>query len=190
MSYLGPSDFARRVGISRNSVYHHLRGGRLVRAKNGKLNLANPTNIAFMNRDKEGIVKTSKSGANGSGQTRADAELRKVQAKTEQIEIKTAKDRQELVERSLVRWLFGILATIDQNEFLTIPANVASEIAGLCGKEDSKTVVKIAKLLEEKMYGVLQHRERVVKDFLEKVKAEPLKSKKKKKRVKSKALKQ
>ncbi len=184
MSYLGPSDFARKVGVSRNSVYHAIKGGRLVKAKNGKLNLANPTNIVFMNLHKEGAVKLSKSGGNGSGGSRADAELAQIEARIEKLQVGTAKERQELVDRELVRSLLGHLATIDQNELLTIPANVAPEVAGLCGTDDSKVVLKVSKLIEKKLYGVLKHRARLLTDFLKAVKAKPLEPEKKNDRPK------
>ena len=186
MSYLGPSDFARKVGISRNSVYHALKVGRLLRAKNGKLNLANPTNIVFINLHKEGAVQPSKSNGDGAKGSRADAEFRQIEARIEKLQVGTARERQELVDRDLVRSLIGTLATIDQNELLTIPANVAPEVAGLCGADDSKIVLKISKLIEKKLYGFLKHRRRLLTDFLKKVKAEPLEAKVKKKRPKSK----
>ena len=179
MSYLCLSAFARKVKVDRSTVYAALRSGRLVRAKNGKLNLANPTNAEYLRMHIEGDVKPSKSGGNGSGSARSNAELAQIEARIEKLQVGTAKERQELVDRELVRSLLGNLATIDQNELLTIPANVAPEVAGLCGTDDSKVVLKISKLIEKKLYGVLKHRARLLTDFLKRVKAEPLEPEKK-----------
>lgn len=184
MSYVTQAEFARRAGVARNSVVTAIRKGQLVRAKNRKMNLANPTNATYLRLHIEDNIRPSKSGGNGSGGSRANAELAQIEARIEKLKVGTAKERQELVDRELVRSLLGNLATIDQNELLTIPANVAPEVAGLCGTDDSKVVLKVSKLIEKKLYGVLKHRARLLTDFLKRVKAEPLAPEKKRKQKK------
>lgn len=103
---------------------------------------------------------------------RGQAELRKLLAQTRKYEIAADKDREILIDRQLVRRLLGTLSAVDVNELLTMGANVAPELAGLCGVEDNKIIMKVQKRIDELAYQLLQHRQRVIKDFLQKVRME------------------
>ncbi len=105
---------------------------------------------------------------------RYDAELRKTLSQIRKIDIASDEARRILVDRNLVRGVLGTLSQIDVNELLTMGANIAAEIAGICGTEDNKKIVKITKRIEGICYQILQHRQRVIKDFLRKVKIEVL----------------
>lgn len=108
------------------------------------------------------------------GTTRSDAELQKTLAQITQIHVRTDKERQQLIDRDIVRNMLAKLSAIDVNELLTLGSNIAPEVAGLCGKEKPAIILKISKLIEDRCYRVLEHRQRQIKDFLEKMKAEQL----------------
>lgn len=108
----------------------------------------------------------------GDGITRSAAELQKIKATIEHTVLKIKRERQELIDRSLVESLIAVISTIDTNELLTIPANVAPEIAGICGKSDNKTILKITQFLSKKTYAYLEHKKRILTDWLKRVDAE------------------
>lgn len=87
---------------------------------------------------------------------------------------KRAIERQELIPRQFVRVVLGKLYMIDVNEFLTLGNNIASEVAGMMGINDSKKIIKIGKFVEKKCYRILQHKKRLINKDLKKVNSEPI----------------
>ena len=185
--------FASLAGVSRTAIYKAIKEGRVVRRKNKKIDIGNDLNKHFLSthgkskkKGKTGAKLTKPKLGNKSdtyrpeeidlstevGKTRMEAELKKVQAAALHNEIKVKQDRSMLIDRRVVLQLIGIMAAIDTNELLTIPGNIAPEIAGVCGKEDNKTILKVSKKLETHLYGVLKHRKREINSWLKKIGAE------------------
>ena len=106
--------------------------------------------------------------------TRAQAELDKVYAQIDKYRVQTDKERQTLIDRDLVRVILAQLSAIDVNELLTLGSNIAPDVAGICGKEKPRIILKIQKLIEERCYRVLEHRKKKINEFLDRIKAEQI----------------
>lgn len=188
---VGISAFAIMCGVSRTAIYKAIELGKVIRRKTGKIDSNNESNKLYLNSRKPNAVAAKRNVTKRNlenikdagtpeeidldaevGSKRSKAELEKVQAEVIQKKLKIKADRSMLIERRLIMSLFGELAAIDTNEFLTIPGNIAPELAGICGRGDRETILKLSKKMEKHFYGVLQHRKRVLSDWLDTVKAE------------------
>jgi hypothetical protein len=92
--------------------------------------------------------------------------------KARQIEValKTRVERQhkrrELIERSLVRTVFGRLYTIDAQELRTLGGKLSPEVAGLFGIEDPALILAVEQRIDGEILKSLAHIRRVINDFL------------------------
>lgn len=86
--------------------------------------------------------------------------------------VKTAKDRDELIPRNMIKAILGHLVMVDTNEFLSLGNSVGSEIAGIMKINDAKAVIKINKLIEKKCYRIMQHKQKLMKKFLKEIERE------------------
>lgn len=83
-------------------------------------------------------------------------------------------ERETLIPRQFVRAILGKLVMIDVNEFLTLGNNIASEVAGMMGINDSKKIIKIGKFVDKKLYKIINHKKRLINKDLKKVNSEPI----------------
>lgn len=111
---------------------------------------------------------------NGKGFGREELEKQKLQSQIDQLNIKVNQAREALIDRDVVRRVFGESYQIDVNEFLPLATNLAAEAAGLCGVDDPKAVNKITALWEKHLYKVLKHRKKLLNIALKKMKAEEI----------------
>lgn len=88
--------------------------------------------------------------------------------------LKRAIEREQLIPRKFVRVMLGKLIMIDVNEFLTLGNNIASEVAGMMGINDSKKIIKIGKFVDKKLYKIMNHKKRLINKDLKKVNSEPI----------------
>lgn len=90
--------------------------------------------------------------------------------KTLEMALKTRVDRQnkrgELIDRALVRTLFGKLYQIDSNNWRTLGANLAPEIAGALGVEDPALVLQVEQMIDDRVLRTLGFVKRTVQDTL------------------------
>lgn len=80
--------------------------------------------------------------------------------------LKNDESRGVLIDRRLVRRVFGKIHTVDVQEFLAIPISFAPYVAGLFGKDDPETIMLIEKELSAELYKCLNHVKRIIDDFM------------------------
>lgn len=114
--------------------------------------------------------------------SKQSAERLKIIAQIKQIQVKTEKDRGELISRELVSRFLGKMYTIDVNEFRPMGASLAPELAAIAGIDDSEKIIKIGERIEKEVFVILKHSKRLLKDFLTSLKVEKVKPAKKKKK--------
>jgi len=128
--------------------------------------------------DLEGVNLEDLSDAISSGKlgllSRSSADRLKVIEQVRAIQLKTDKERNNLIERALVRRVLGQIYTIDVNEFRTLGLNLAPELAAAAGIDDSEIILKIGELIEKEVFKVLQHIKRLINDFLKEIEAETI----------------
>jgi hypothetical protein len=103
----------------------------------------------------------------------ANVNMIKLYEAIRQSRVKTAKEQGSLVSRDRIIQLFAKLYTVDANEWKTLPANAASEIAAVCGQEDKDTTLRIEQILEQKVYAILRHIQRMMLSYVDEVEADP-----------------
>lgn len=84
--------------------------------------------------------------------------------------LKTRVEREQkrglLIERSLVQTVFGRLYQLDSNQFKTLGAKLAPELAGQFGIEDPAALLKVEALIDAEVLKILSHIKRLLDDFL------------------------
>lgn len=83
--------------------------------------------------------------------------------------------RKELIDRDIVRTVFGKIYTIETNELKTIGTKLAAELAGMFETEDPKKMLAVEKKIDNEIAKSLAHIKRVINDFLQKAGAEMVK---------------
>jgi len=101
--------------------------------------------------------------------SRTDAERLKVVEQILNYQIKTQKERQELVERALVKRVWAKLYAVDTAELHPLGEKVAADVAALCKVDNSETTLAIKKIIDRHIFKALQHSKRLMNDFLKKV---------------------
>ena len=74
--------------------------------------------------------------------------------------------RRDLIERVLVRTVFGRLYQIDTQELRTIGSKLAAEIAGKLGVDDPAVILDVEQRIDGEILKSLAHIKRVLNDFL------------------------
>ena len=74
--------------------------------------------------------------------------------------------RGKLIDRSLVSTVMGRLYKIDSDQIKPLGAKLAPAIGGLCGVEDTATLLQIEKAVDEETHRILSHVKRLMDDFL------------------------
>ena len=134
-----------------NIVYGRKRNdGKQPTKKNGYIDRRKEMQAAGKSKPYRPTGPTGKGGRppgvkNGEGQSKDkhDLEIQKLQATVNKLNIAVDTAREELVDRDIVRRMFGQIFQIDRNEFIPLAGNLAAEAAGLCGKEDPDIINKI-----------------------------------------------
>lgn len=101
---------------------------------------------------------------------RFDAELKKTQLQALKLELETAQIRDSLISREIMQILLGKLFQIDRNEYLTLGAQLATEVAGIFGSTDNKKIAKVDKVIESRLYKILKHKQKLIKVFMKEIK--------------------
>lgn len=200
---INKSRFSKIAKVSRSAITKACQGGTLVVRPDGRLDIENPVNQDYIvrNRDKERKSKTKSSQAAKSplpepeiknfilpsedmspeelnrsleALSQSSAEKLKTIAQIRQLQIKTKKDRQDLISRKLISKIFAKLYMIDVNEWCTLGANLAPEIAAIAAIDDDETIIKVGEIIEKEVFIVLQHVKRIVNDFLKTIEAKEL----------------
>ena len=93
-------------------------------------------------------------------------ETHKVLAQVRQLQVKTAKERGELIDRELIKKVFAKLYMIDTGELKTFGAKVSPEIASILGVSGNDDILKVKECIDSKMHTILKHVQRVYADAL------------------------
>jgi len=110
--------------------------------------------------------------ANVGALSRATTDKLKTIEQIHALRIKTDKERQELIDRDLVRRLFSKMYLIDTNELKTLADKLPADIAGLAGIDDQKVIMEIGERIEREVYRSLAHIKRLINDLFEEIGAE------------------
>jgi hypothetical protein len=115
------------------------------------------------------------SNSNGNGQLnlelvdRNEAERLKIIEQVLNYQIKTQKDRQELVERALVKRVWSKLYAVDTAELHPLGEKIGADLAAFFGHDDSEAKLKSKQLIDKHVFNALQHIKRLMDDFLKSV---------------------
>lgn len=197
------SKFSKIAGVSRAAITRACHAGTLVVRPDGKLDTDNPVNKDYItrnkNKDRKSKDKSSQAAESSPSEPeienftlpsgdmdfenlnsylntldRSSTEKLKILEQIRQIQVKTKKERQELISRELISKVFAKLYMVDVNEWRTLGANLAPEIAAIAAIDDDETIIKVGEAIEKEVFIVLQHVKRIVNDFLKTIKATEL----------------
>lgn len=197
------SKFAKHAGVSRAAITMACQAGTLVIRPDDKLDTDNPVNKDYIirnkNKNKKSKNKPSQAAKSPPSEpeienftlpsedmdfdelsrylealSQSSAEKLKTISQIRQLQVKTKKERQELISRKLISKIFAKLYMIDVNEWRTLGANLAPEIAAIAAIDDDETIIKVGEAIEKEVFIVLQHVKRLVNDFLKTIKAKEL----------------
>ncbi len=200
---INKSKFSKRAKVSRAAITRACQSGALVIRPDGKLDTDNPVNRDYIVRNQSKNKKSKDGSSQATEPSPATPEKKesiflsgdmdfdklnhnlealsissidklKVISQTRQIQIKTKKERQELISRELISKVFAKLYMVDVNELRTLGANLAPEIAALAAIDDDEIIIKVGEAIEKEVFAVLQHIKRIVDDFLKTIKAKEL----------------
>lgn len=197
--YLTKAAYARCAGVSRAAIQQAVNEGRLVLGNTGKLDVKQPTNAEYLADKRKGQTakqdpkpKKTKTCAKPAKQTpeptidvsdlpqdletlsHASANKLKTIEQIRQYQVKTDEMRKKLVPRETVRSVFSKLHMVDVNQWRTLGPSVAPDIAALIGADDDETILEISNLIEVEVFKILGQCKRLLNDYLENVKSEPI----------------
>jgi hypothetical protein len=197
MPHENMAEFARRCGVTRTTIFKKCNAGIVIKTERG-IDPDIPTNREYIERckmrqaenDKPTSVTTpakkkpkprsKPKGGNGTGQdpaeqlsieqlSRSDAERLKVIEQILNYQIKTQKERQELIERALVKRVWAKLYAVDTAELHPLGEKISADLAALFGSDDNEAKLKAKQLVDRHVFNALQHIKRLMDDFLKKV---------------------
>lgn len=100
---------------------------------------------------------------------RNDLEKQKIIEQVLNYRVKTQQQRNELIERALVKRVWAKLYAIDTSELHPLGEKISSDIAALCKIEDSEVTFKIKNIIDSHVFKAIGHSKRLMDDFLKKV---------------------
>lgn len=193
MAIATKTKFAKLSMVNRSSITRAIVAGSLVVRPNGKLDTNNPVNKDYIKRcndkknqlspadkstekndqkpirctfeEAEQLSKDTEDKALGAVSVSSLNNLRAIE-QISQIRMKTKKERQELIERSLVEKAFSKLYMIDVSMWRTLGANLSPEIAAITKIDDNKIIIEIEETIEKEVFVILQHIKRTMNEFL------------------------
>ncbi len=197
------SRFSKRAGVSRAAITRACQSGALVVRPDGKLDPENPVNRDYIVRNKNKDRKPKDKSSQDAKSSPAEPEIKNFALPSEnmsgdelkhyledlsqnsveklktitqirQLQVKTKKERQELISRKLISKVFAKLYMIDVNELRTLGANLAPEIAAIAAIDDDEIIIKVGEAIEKEVFTVLQHVKRIINDFLKTIEATEL----------------
>lgn len=191
------SAFAKFVSVPRGTISSAVASGSVVLTSAGRVDPCHPANAVYIAKrydkmeqkklqegapppDLEEYSKLANRGGPGFSTdidctdpldlmrlSRADqTALKDVQAIRDK-EIKIREARGELIERDLVVHFFGRLHSIDVNQFRTMGANAAPEVAALLGVSAQDKILLVEKFLEDEVFARLQNRKTEIDKFID-----------------------
>lgn len=101
--------------------------------------------------------------------SKLDMDKIKIYEEIKQKRIKTAKDKNELISRKLVRIVLGKYYQIDTNEILTLKNKVVPDIASIMGCTEPEKMLEAEKRIDEELWKILKHIKKVRDDFIKKI---------------------
>lgn len=106
--------------------------------------------------------------------SRGSADKLKIIEQIRQLQVKTKKERRELISRDLVSKVYAKLYMIDVNEWRALGANLTPEIAACASIDNNEVMIKIEQVIEKEVFVILQHVKRTMNDFLKEIEAKEL----------------
>ena len=98
-----------------------------------------------------------------------DIEVKLKTARVRKLDVETAQLRGNLIPKELVSAVFGQLNAIDRSQFLTLADTASAEIAASMGIKNDKKVVKINKMILDKCYQTMKHKQKMIEKFLKEI---------------------
>lgn len=186
-------EFAELSGVSVRAIYKAITAGTLIRAENGQLDMVNPDNRAYMSAERDPVSRKPAAVAGpvpieSGGQaphpqqpqaqkgqlSKQDLDKLKTIAQVKQIQVKTDKDRKQLVSRDLVRMVFSRLYRVMVNQFQQLGPNVSPDVSAAFGIDDGEKMLASEEIINRAVFKTLQQVKRIIVDFLASVEAQPL----------------
>lgn len=126
-------------------------------------------------RKLKGFLSQESLQVNLSAISRTAGEKLLILEKVKSLQIKTERERGDLVSKILITQFIGKLYTIDTNELQILGNKIAPEIAAICGVDNNRIITKVAEKLDKEIFKCLQHIKRLMNDYLTKIKSENIK---------------
>jgi DNA-binding Lrp family transcriptional regulator len=101
--------------------------------------------------------------------TRRQAERQKLIEQILAMQVKTAKERKDLVSRDGAAKVFAKLAAVDTSELHPLGDSISAEVAAALGSDNSEAIIKVKKIIDKRVFRALKHRKRIMEDFLKKI---------------------
>jgi hypothetical protein len=108
--------------------------------------------------------------ADGMFDTKRELEKDLLRQRKLNLELKTKKERGQLIDRELVKAYDAKSAAIDAQELLTLGQRISANLAAAFGKDDPKSKIKAKTIVDKEVFGAIEHKKRMREDFLKSIK--------------------
>ena len=98
--------------------------------------------------------------------TKNALDVQKTLEQVKHLQVKTSKERGELISRDIVKLAFAKLFKVDTGELRTLGAKLAPDIASIFGISDDAKILEAKEYIEEEVFVVLKHIKRIYADAL------------------------
>jgi hypothetical protein len=103
------------------------------------------------------------------GLSKRDLEKIKIYEQVKEIKTKAEQRREGLIDKKLVRTIFGKLYEIDMNQFIPMKEKLIPDLAAIFGVKDESVKLKAGKRLDDELWKILGNVKREMNKFLNKV---------------------
>ena len=87
----------------------------------------------------------------------------------QKLKVDTAKARDELINKKLIRSVFSKLYEIDMSQFLTLKDKLIPDLSGIAGVNEEATKLQMGERMDEELWKVLKNVKREMNKFLMKI---------------------
>jgi hypothetical protein len=187
-------EFAKLAGVGKTAVYK-ARDTKKIEVKRGLIDLAAPKTLAYLQAAKlrkqlqveaenhaieaqEEAVKFLPSEfreANGNGRVpseKSKLETARLEKQNRELDLKYAKERNELLSRDSVHQVFTKLYSIQVTKLHGFSYTVTPDLAVVFETTDNTKMMAATELIDRAMFAVLEEIKKTMNDYLESVSGE------------------
>ena len=158
MNLIPQSKFKDLVGISKQAVSQLVKSGAVTSVKKGRypqIDLDGALTQQYLDEKADQKAESTRDYSTGISKPtqpiigdKRSYEIEKIREQIQEIQIKNAIKRGDLVEKKLIKKVFDRLYQIDQDELKVLGVNVSPKISAVYNSSNSEKVKEILKLID------------------------------------------